>query len=324
MAKSLPEYAEWLDGRKLMWPAAPKRVPVTAKPAASPLAAIKGVVFNVYGTLLRIADGELLLQHPQNVRMEIALEKTIKEFNMWNSMTRKSGAPSDAMGIRYQRVLEEQRLAPTETIGDVPEIDSAVVWLKLIRQLQQKDYSYEARTYGEVQEFAEKVAYFFHSSLQGIEAETDALATLEDLKRSGKKLGLLADAQRFTHLQMLRAFRSQGTLRTLDELFDPALETLSFREGIRKPSKSLYRRCLERFRHAGIGASQILYVGTRLRDDLAIAKAAGMRTALLAADQISLAATRDELLDPELRPDRLLTSLAQVRQLVGLAEDESL
>ena len=43
-----------------------------------------------------------------------------------------------------------------------------------------------------------------------------------------------------------------------------------------------------------------------------------MRTALLAADQTSLSATREEIADPELRPDRLLTRLDQLRDVVGI------
>ena len=116
--------------------------------------------------------------------MEIALEKTIKEFNMWNSMTRKPGAPWEGMLVRYQRVLDEQKMAATNAPGDLPEIDAAVLWMKLIRQLQQKDYSYEVSRYGEPEEFAEKVAYFFHSCLQGLEAEEGALAVLRRLARS--------------------------------------------------------------------------------------------------------------------------------------------
>ena len=57
MAKTLIEYAEWLDDRKLIWPAPPKRVPITAKPSIGPLAGIRAVAFSVYGTLLRISDG---------------------------------------------------------------------------------------------------------------------------------------------------------------------------------------------------------------------------------------------------------------------------
>src|SRR5262249_54142224 len=156
-----------------------------------------------------------------------------------------------------------------------PEVDAALLWMKLIRQLQQKEYSYEVSTYGDIEQFAEKVAYFFHSCLQGLEAEEGALDALRSLSQSGVRLAGLADGQGFTPIQMLRAFQGQGTLRSLDELFDPALNTISVREGIRKPSKTLYQRALDRFRQLGIGASQVLHVGTRLRDDLAIAKSAG-------------------------------------------------
>jgi FMN phosphatase YigB (HAD superfamily) len=315
--KSLLEYADWLDDRKLRWPAAPKRVPANAKPYVEPLLGIRGVAFNIYGTLLRISDGELFLKHPQAVRMEIALEKTIKEFGMWNSMTRQPGAPWKGMMVRYDRALDEQRLATTPSLGDIPEVDAVLLWMKMIRLLQQKEYTYDEAEFGTLEQFSEKVAFFFHSSLQGLEAEEGSLQALRSLFQAGIRVGLVADAQRFTPVQMLRAFRQHGTLRSLDELFDPALATLSYREGIRKPSRSLYQHALERFRRMGIAASQILMVGSRIADDLAIAKEVGMRTALLAADRTSLAATREELADPQVRPDRLLTSLTQLREIVS-------
>jgi FMN phosphatase YigB (HAD superfamily) len=315
--KTLLEYADWLDERKLLWPVAPKRQPVPAKASVEPLVGIRGMAFNIYGTLLRISDGELFLKHPQAVRMEIALEKTIKEFGMWNSMTRQPGAPWQGLMVRYDRALDEQRLATTHALGEIPEIDAVLLWMKLIRLLEQKEYTYDVPEYGTLEQFSEKVAFFFQSSLQGLEAEEGALPTLRGLFQAGIRVGLVADAQRFSQVQMLRAFRQQGTLRSLDELFDPALATLSYREGIRKPSRSLYQRALERFRRLGIAASQVLMIGTRIGDDLAIAKEAGMRTALFAADRTSLAATREELSDPQVRPDRLLTSLAQLREIVG-------
>ncbi len=315
--KTLQEYAEWLDERKLLWPAPPKRVPVKAQAYTEPLVGIRGVAFNIYGTLLRISDGELFLRHPQDVRMEIALEKTIKEFGMWNSMTRQPGAPWKGMIVRYERALDELRMAATHGIGEVPEADAVQIWIKMVRLLEHKEYSYDVAQYGPIEQFAEKIAYFFQSSLQGLEAEEGALASITALFQAGIRVGLVADAQRFTQVQMLRAFRRQGTLRSLDELFDPALVTLSYREGVRKPSRSLYEHAVERYRRMGIAASQVLAVGTRLREDLAIAKEVGMRTALLASDGTSLAAKKEDLADPELRPDRLLTSLTQLREIVS-------
>ena len=69
----------------------------------------------------------------------------------------------------------------TASPGEIPEVDSALLWLKMIRLLQHKDYSYEVSIYGNLDEFAEKVAYFFHSCLQGLEAEEGALELLRTL-----------------------------------------------------------------------------------------------------------------------------------------------
>src|ERR1700733_10051438 len=238
--------------RRYRRPPSPKRIPVKAKAYTEPLVGIRGVAFNIYGTLLRISDGELFLRHPQDVRMEIALEKTIKEFGMWNSMTRQPGAPWKGMLVRYERALDEQRLSTTHGPGEIPEADSVQIWIKMVRLLEHKEYSYDVAQYGPLEQFSEKIAYFFPASWRGREAEEGALASLTSLFQAGMRVGLVADAQRFTPVQMLRAFRQQGTLRSLDELFDPALVTLSYREGVRKPSRSLYQHAVERYRRMGI------------------------------------------------------------------------
>jgi FMN phosphatase YigB (HAD superfamily) len=105
----------------------------------------------------------------------------------------------------------------------------------------------------------------------------------------------------------------------LSRLFAPGCLTLSFQEGVRKPSATLYQRSLQAFRELGIEPGQILHVGSRLADDLAVAKRFGFRTALYAGDKGSLQATAAEVRDPELRPDRLLTDLEQIREILALA-----
>ena len=79
---------------------------------------MRGIAFCVYGTLLRISQGKLVVEHPLDMRMEIALEKTIKEFNMWTSMTRQPGAPSKGMYARYTRVIDEYKMGKVFGIGD--------------------------------------------------------------------------------------------------------------------------------------------------------------------------------------------------------------
>jgi hypothetical protein len=42
-----------------------------------------------------------------------------------------------------------------------------------------------------------------------------------------------------------------------------------------------------------------------------------MKTALYAAEKLSLQAAPEDLKDPAMKPDRLVTSLSQVRDIIG-------
>ena len=318
MPKTLQEYSEWLDERELMWPTPPEAVSANATPFFKPLRGIRAVTWSVYGTLLRISEGKLLFSHPDRTQMKVALEKTIQEFKMWNNMDRKPGAPWAQMLEQYTQLMQQQQMTDTRQKGDFPEFDSSRIWRKLLRRLAEKGYDYDMDFYGDPDEFSDKVAYFFHASLQGVEAAPNALRALAATSMSHVRQGLLSDAQSFTMVQMLRALNEQGTLPPLKELFSLDCLTLSFQQGLRKPSKSFFQNCLDQFAELGIGPKEVLHVSSRLADDLAVAKQAGMRTALYAADKISLRATKADMQNPELRPDRLLTDLAQIRDILEI------
>lgn len=318
MPKSLQEYAEWLAGRDLIWPQPPKIEPVKAKPFLKPLPGIRAVTWSIYGTLLRITGGELIFDSTDGIQMQVALDKTIHEFNMWNSMTRKPGAPWETLAPKYRRFLEERQMVGTERKGDVPEVDSAEIWLRIIGGLLQKEYSYDQLFYGDLDDLAEKVAFFFHANLQGVEASPHALPALQSVSQAGIVQGVLADAQWFTLAQMLQALGEQGKLPPLWDLFDSECMTMSCEEGVRKPSKTLYETCLKRLARKGIGPASVLHVGTRLKDDLAVAKELGMRTALYTGDRLMMRAAPADLKNPDTKPDRLLTDLDQIRDVLGI------
>ncbi|EDL59065.1 HAD family hydrolase [Gimesia maris] len=317
MAQSLQEYAEWLASRDdLIWPVAPELVAPKATPFLKPLNGIKAVTFSVYGTLLHIADGCLLFDHGQQLRMQIALDKTIKEFNMWNSMSRKPGAPWEYMLSQYRNLLEDQQISSRTAKGEKPEINSVELWKQLITRLQKNEYSFDESFYGNLDDFSLKVAYFFHASLQGIQPMPEALATLEELSKRGKKIALFADAQPFTLVHLLRGLSLQGKLPPLSELFTQECFCFSYREEVRKPSASLYERLLERFEQSGIAPEEILHVGTRIEDDLAIARRFGMKTILFAGDSLSVHASKAQVRNSDTKPDRLITSLGQLTEIL--------
>jgi FMN phosphatase YigB (HAD superfamily) len=324
MPKTLEEYTQWLDERKLLWPTAPAPAAPKATPYLKPLGGVRAVTWSVYGTLLTLAEGRMQFLHPDPLCMEVALDKTIHEFNMWNSMSRKPGAPWEYMFHQYKRLVEDRRLAASPRPGEAPEVNAAGVWEVLIERLGKKEFSWDESFYGGIEEFSEKVAWFFHRALQGVAAAPQALTALKHVKQAGCAQGLIADGQCFTLVQLARALAKQGDGgpqqegSTLTNLFNRNSVFLSFDYGVRQPAASLFEACLTRLAKGGVAPAEVLHIAPRLKAELAPAKKLGMRTALYAGDASSLAATAAEVKDPELRPDRILTDLAQIRQIIRI------
>jgi FMN phosphatase YigB (HAD superfamily) len=316
MPLSLEQYASYLDTRgDLPWPAPPQAAPVKARSHLARLSGVRAVLWNVYGTLLAIPQGELLFEHPTAFIMSNALDKTIQEFKMWGSMSRKPGQPSEYLQAIYTQILTEQR----SSIGGgerFPEVASERVWETILKRLLQKDYKFDAGFFGSINELSRKVAYFFHASLQGTACYPGAAAALRHVRAHGLAQGLLADAQCFTTVQLQRGLDAQDGGR-LEDLLDNDLVVLSCDVRGRKPSERLFRQALAALGQRGIEPGEVLHVGSRLALDLVPARRLGMRTALFAGDKASLQATPEQLKEPASRPDVLLTALDQIQEVLA-------
>ena len=317
MPLTLEQYDAYLDSRTdLHWPSAPEVKRPKARPHLQRLPGLRAVTWNVYGTLLAIAEGELCFEHPNKFIMDLALDKTIQEFKMWQAMTRKPGQPAEYMHTIYRRVLDEFRLQPSAA-ERYPEIPADKVWEAIVKKLLQNEYSFNASFFGSLDDYSRKIAYFFHRSLQGTACYPGAAAALEYVADQLGHQGLIADGQCFTCVQLQRGLREQGCTRSLAELIPESLRVLSWEVRAKKPSERLFRLGLARLAERGIKPSQVLHVGSHLRHDVAPARGLGMKTALFAGDKASLHAHSDQLKDPHLRPDVLITELNQIVEIVG-------
>jgi hypothetical protein len=316
MPLTLDQYADYLDTRGLPWPAPPPVEKPRARPHLEPQPNVRAVLWTVYGTLLNISTGELLFEHPNAFIMETALDKTITEFKMWGSMSRKPGQPAEYMRALYDKELLLLRGAgpPGERH---PEVPSDRLWEALVKKLFQKDYKFDAGFYGSLNEFSRKVAYFFHASLQGTACYSGAAAAVHHVANAGLVQGLCGDGQCFTATQLARGLRAQTAELALEAVIPPGLRAVSAELRARKPSESILRHAVQALAAQGVKPDEVLHVGSNLARDLIPAKRLGMRTALFAGDKASLAATAEQLKEPASRPDVLLTDLDQIAEVVG-------
>lgn len=319
MALTLEQYAAVLDARNLPWPAPPPVQPPKARPYLRRLPEVRAVIWRLYGTLLCIEGGELYLEHPQKLMREVALDKTVQEFKMWSAMTRRPGQPAEQLEQLYQRVLGEQKLLPATAGERYPEILADRVWEEIIKKLLQKEYCWDVGFYGSLNEFSQKVAYFFHASLQGTAAYPGAVSALREVVGRGLLQGYLDNGQVFTPVQLQRALKAQEAAVSVDDLFAQDLRVLSYEYRVRKPSELLFRQLLLRLEARGLSPRQALYVGCQIEQDVVPARRLGLRTALFAGDKNSLRASPEQLKGATSRPDVLLTELTQIAEVVPAA-----
>jgi FMN phosphatase YigB (HAD superfamily) len=316
MALTLEQYADYLDTRDLSWPAAPDVAKPKAKPHLVRMPEVRVVTWSVYGTLLAISGGELVFEHPQKFVMDIALDKTLQEFKMWGSMSRKPGQPAEYLGQMYRKVFDDFRLmaSPGEKY---PEVLAEQIWEGVLKKLLQKEYQFDVGFYGSLNELSRKVAYFFHASLQGVACHAGTVTALKAVAAAGCRQGLIDNGQVFTMVQLARCLRQQDKATILDKLIDPELCVLSHQLRARKPSERLFRQLLDKVETEGISPEQVLHVGSDVEKDIIPAKKLGIRTALFAGDKESLRATPEQLKDADSRPDILITELKQIAKVIS-------
>lgn len=315
MPLTLEQYIDRIHLRAdLPWPAAPRIDPPKAKPALHRLP-VRAVFWTVYGTLVAIPQGELYFEHPQDFLTDAALDKLIKEFKMWNSMSRKPGAPSAYMKELYRKALTTLQLTAG---GDRhPDIQVEKVWDDIVKKLFQKEYQFDTVTYGSMNEYVRKIAYFYQASIQGAGAYPGAADALRLTAERGIGQGLLADGQCFTPGQLQRCLKVQDPGFDLDAVIPSTWRVISADKKVKKPSEAFFRAAAQAAAGRGFDAAEVLHVGSSLTRDIAPAKKLGFRTALFAGDKNSLAATPEQLKDPAFRPDVLLTELPQILEVIG-------
>ena len=279
--------------RRLARPLVPQPVAPTAgiAPRLGPLAGIRGVLFDIYGTLLISAAGDIGsaaaagTKHAAmgaalvdaGVTGEPAARPPAALVHALEAAVRGAHAVAAARGVRY------------------PEVDLRVIWRRLLP------------TAGAAA--ADRAAVGYECRSNPVWPMPGAAEVVAALQARGP-VGIVSNAQFFTPL-VLTALLPQVAI-------DPRLVVWSFAEAEAKPSARLFELAAERMaRYHGLLPEQLLMVGNDLRNDIRGAQQAGLRGALFAGDARSLRLRRDDPGCAALQPDLVLSELTQLPAALG-------
>ena len=170
-------------------------------------------------------------------------------------------------------------------------MQSERIWDDIVKKLQQKEYTFDAGTYGRVGEFVKKIAYFYHASIQGAGAYPGAAMRSAWWPNGASPRGFwpTGSASRRGSCSAACASKIRGSiwLRRFPRL-------CGFCRPIRrakKPSETLFIAPLRRQRGAkGVSPDEVLHVGSNLGRDIAPRKRLG--SAPLSSRAIATASLR--------------------------------
>jgi putative hydrolase of the HAD superfamily len=231
---------------------------------------LRAVIFDVYGTLLRVgpppADADARWQrlfhdafgrapHLTRLNFTVACQKVI--------VARHETAR--ARGIPFPEILWPEIVA--EVLPEFARLETAAQEDFLLRQIQTG-----------------------HTT----ELFPEAAPALRELARRGTVLGIASNSQRYTLRELRDALKAHG----LDlDLFERDLCFWSFEHGFSKPDPHVFRILTVRLEARGIRPAESLMVGDRPDHDLEPARAFGWQTwQLVAAKQNDRSGSWRELL----------------------------
>lgn len=278
----------------LATPLAPEATDVTPKLGSIP--GIKGVFFDVYGTLIISSVGDISLVKDENRDAVMARSMAAYGFGI-------SHDQRDGISKKFREIVACHQDREKSQGTDWPEVEIRDVWKDLLAAYGYSDVD---------SSICEMLATYYEAQVNSVWPMPNALELLEQLKTRGQILGIVSNAQFFTP-HMFTAFFSKNT-ESLG--FAAEHSHWSYAHLKAKPSTALYENAASALASNGISPEQILYVGNDMRNDVAPAHKVGFKTALFAGDARSLRWREGDPIVGDIKPDCIITDLIQILDVI--------
>ena len=288
--------------RKLLTPLTPE--PASVSPILRSLPGIRIVLFDISGTLLVSASGDI------GTREDQADGKA--------ALAALRGAGVDVVnpeaGRQAEILLRETILREHEALRkkgiDYPEVDILKMWAVVLAELTARKMIGGAID----EERTRLLAVEYECRTNPVWPMPGLGELLTAIAGKGIEMGVVSNSQFYTPL-LFEVFFGEP-IEALG--FDAHLCAWSYRLGYAKPSARLFQPVAEFIRREKkLSPDQVLYVGNDMLNDIQPASERGWRTALFAGDRRSLRMRSDR---PELagvKPDVVITELGQISPVLA-------
>ena len=276
-------------------------LPTGVEPKLDRLDDIRAVVFDIYGTLLISGSGDVGTANA--AARSLAIAEALKALNV-----KFAGDPNESVEVFLSTIALHHEAAHQQGI-EYPEVDIARVWKDALTEFRRRDWIDCAAKEVDLK----LLAVEYEVRTNPVWTMPGLLDCLDLISAASLQFGIISNAQFFT-LEIFPALLKS----TINDLGFPDHNTLlSYKYGQAKPGMYLYELARESLESSGIKASEVLYVGNDMLNDVMPAQTVGFRTTLFAGDARSLRLRETDERTKGVLPDLVVTNLTQIPECIG-------
>ena len=262
-----------------------------------PMPGIRAVLFDIYGTLMISASGDIDAGSLGDTGSAFA--QSLQSVGLG-----KYAPAGDGSRLLHEEVQRSHEQRRAEGI-DYPEVDILSIWGRVLDRLQVPE--------GTVDDIAPTLAVEYECRTNPVWPMPGLAETLVALREQGLVMGIVSNAQFYTPLTF-EALVGQS----LEELgFDAGADAWSYRLLEGKPSPRMYQSAIEGLERLGISAAETLYVGNDMLKDVWPAGLCGLNTVLFSGDKRSLRLRQDDVRCDGVMPTRVINQLSELLGILG-------
>jgi putative hydrolase of the HAD superfamily len=308
LEKNRAKYGELI--RRSCTPLSP--VPTGVHEKFTLLPSIKAVLFDIYGTLLISASGEVgsSTRKPTEIPSLPRFHAAVSEAGfVVNTDPERLNEACNELYIGYITSRHRQ----LRKLGiSYPEVDILSIWHRLLTRMLNEQWISGSITVDNLI----FTALLFELDTNRTWPMPGTLELTRTLKHRGITTGIVSNAQFYTPY----IFETLIGCSLTEAGFSPQAMSWSYLHGYAKPSVELFSGVIKFIQNAGIKTNQVIYIGNDMLNDISTAAELGLRTVLFAGDRRSLRLRKENQQLQTCQPDAIITEL---RQLIRIIDGES-
>jgi len=278
--------------------------PTSLQPKLQKKQPIKAVLFDIYGTLLISATGDIDREELSDSALNHALEA--------GGVYLASDRPIDYGRKLLSRLVSIVDAHKKGSNYPYPEVNIQDVWRQMLAEAKAEKGVYFAGSEPDIA----TIAFVFELYSNAVYPMPGAAEVIRWLDGREIPLGIVSNAQFYTPVIMNYLLWGKLDGKETIDGFRPDLSVFSYKLRRSKPDTYMFYQLKKQLKkNYGILPEETLFVGNDMLKDIYTGAKAGVQTALFAGDARSLRLRTNDKRVHGLAPDYIITELKQLKDL---------